>query len=572
MSITKIVKSVMEVTADYQKLSDLNVAFYNQDINTSILQFNVTRNDAPVPLGKSNVEGYIVLLHEDGSRVQDNLVIENEEHGVIQYTIPREFLKHTGKAAGQVYIAVKGRDDTAVMRQFSFDIKQDLLTGFSSSVKLEYIKTFDDLKEQIKHRVDAIEEAIANGEDYVAQMVETLDTGKKEIAATVSKANTDINKVATDAKNIVTATADTATKDITSKATKATTDIDKTVSDGQKNITDTSNTAVATVNAKAKEVVDAIENNEVALKKDTFTNVDGKGYSRPVPEGTTDWYQITVAGNYSITKTSVPTNAPPVGVYFNLIVNTRTSTTRDLTAVNVTTGAIYTNAMTSGGWSGWNRVAFEKEVQISKITADNGSPKYDLSATKDLFSEASTWGNGIHTFYLSAGATNNPAGTSSYITGIAQFYGNSGGITAFDRFGKQFYAARTGAATFSAWQDYTPTDTGWITYNTLNGILANTAFAAVGDNGYKCAYRKITTNGVTRLLLRVNISNITTETVAFAALPKNIVDNSQTGVARTNGANQKPVITLRPSGYLSINVPTGMTANAYVYQQFEWTL
>lgn len=553
MSITKIAKSVMEVTADYQKLSDLNVAFYNQDINTSILQFNVTRNDAPVPLGKSNVEGYIVLLHEDGSRVQDNLVIENEEHGVIQYTIPREFLKHTGKAAGQVYIAVKGRDDTAVMRQFSFDIKQDLLTGFSSSVKLEYIKTFDDLKEQIKHRVDAIEEAIANGEDYVAQMVETLDTGKKEIAATVSKANTDINKVATDAKNVV---------------------------------TDTSNTAVATVNAKAKEVTDAIANNQVVKITDVLDYQKQKI--------TADNGSSLTLSQYDLLNTEDIKNFDG---YVTTAANSPTSVSSGYFKRKIRTGyievsfgpynanALYRNSYHFGTktWFGWEKIAYQSEsatTQKQKITADTGAPLYDLDASKDLFIESASWGNGFVTFYLSAGAKNNPTGSLSWVRGTVSTYGKNSNILAYDKEGAM-YTVVCANGVWGVWDkaatgiDVTAlkgTDTGWITYNTLNGILANTAFAAVGDNGYKCAYRKITANGITRLLLRVNISNITTETVAFAALPKNIVDNAQTGVGRTNGANQKTVITLRPSGDLSINVPAGFSTNAYVYHQFEWTL
>lgn len=485
MGIEKISKSVMEVTADYQKLSDLNVAFYNQDINTSILQFNVTRNSAPVPLGKVNVDGYIVLLAADGSRIQDAVKIVDELKGVIEYTIPKEFLKHTGKALGQVYIAVKGRDDTAVMRQFSFDIKQDLLTGFSSSVKLEYIKTFDDLKEQIKQRVEAIEEAIANGEDYVAQMVETLDTGKKEIAATVSKANTDINKVATDANDSVTSTADTATKDIASKATKATTDINNSVSDGQKKINDTSNAAVATVTSKTKEVTDAITNNQVV--------------------------KITDVVNY----------------------------------------------------------------QKQKVTADDGTSitlsQYDLLNTEDIknFDGYVTSGTNAPTS-LSSGFFKRKIRTGYIEVFFSPYSENSMYRNAYHFGNKKWFG----------WEkivnksdlDKLISDTGWITYSTVNGVLANTAFKESGENGYNCAYRKITSNGIARLLLRVNISNITTESTIFANLPNDIVVNSQTGVARTNGANQKTVVTLRPTGDLSINVPTGFTVNAYVYQQFEWTL
>lgn len=305
MSITKIAKMTTEITANYQKLSDLNVAFYNQDVNTSILQFNVTRNNAPVPLGKVNVDGYIVLLAADGSRIQDTVEIVDELKGVIQYTIPKEFLKHTGTAVGQIYIAVKGKDDTAVMRQFSFDIKNDLLTSFSATKKLEYIKTFDDLTTFIKQRVDEIDAAIANGEDYVAAMEKVSEKGQKDIQAVATKATADVNKAATDAN---------------------------------KKITDTSNTVVATVNAKG----------DAVLK------------------------------------------------------------------------------------------AFTENGQVPKITADSGAPRYDLNSSKDLFAEILTWGNGFFTFYLSAGATNNPTGTVSWLRGTASTYGKNSNVLAYDKDGAMY--------------------------------------------------------------------------------------------------------------------------------------
>lgn len=317
-----------EITADYQKLSDLNVAFYNQDVNTSILQFNVTRNNAPVPLGKVNVDGYIVLLAADGSRIQDTVEIVDELKGVIEYTIPKEFLKHTGKAIGQIYIAVKGKDDTAVMRQFSFDINKDLLTGFSAAVKLEYIKTFDDLTTFIKQRVDAIDEAIANGEDYVSTMEKAAEKGQKDIQAVATKATTDINDT----------------------AVKTTTDINKTATDATKNVTDTSNTAVSAIAAKGDEVLKIFKDNG----------------------------------------------------------------------------------------------------QVPKITADNGAPRFDLNSSKDLFAEILTWGNGFFTFYLSAGATNNPTGTASWLRGTASTYSKNSNVLAYDKNGTM-YVAVCDNASWGAW-------------------------------------------------------------------------------------------------------------------------
>ena len=276
MSITKIAKMTTEITADYQKLSDLNVAFYNQDVNTSILQFDVTRNNAPVPLGKVNVDGYIVLLAADGSRIQDAVEITDEINGVIEYTIPREFLKHSGKALGQIYIAVKGKDDTAVMRQFSFDIKDDLLTSFSATKKLEYIKTFDDLTTFIKQRVKAIEEAIANGADYVTAMEKAAEKGRKDIQAVATKATTDVNKAATDAT---------------------------------KKITDTSNTAVATVNAKGDEVLKNLTGGDLVQKKDYYPLISGAGIRTKLADGTdlltlkTGYYEVAQCKNSPFVET-----------------------------------------------------------------------------------------------------------------------------------------------------------------------------------------------------------------------------------------------------------------------------
>lgn len=96
--------------------------------------------------------------------------------------------------------------------------------------------------------------------------------------------------------------------------------------------------------------------------------------------------------------------------------------------------------------------------QKNAITTASGAPKYDLNATKDIFSEAILWGNGFHTFYLSAGALNNPAGTSSYVMGFAQFYGNAGGIKAYDKLGRSYYAPRLGVK-FGKWSEFVAAST-----------------------------------------------------------------------------------------------------------------
>ena len=48
MSMDKITNVKLETTANYQSLSKLGVSFWNQDTNTAILQFHITRYNYPL--------------------------------------------------------------------------------------------------------------------------------------------------------------------------------------------------------------------------------------------------------------------------------------------------------------------------------------------------------------------------------------------------------------------------------------------------------------------------------------------------------------------------------------------
>lgn len=352
------------------------------------------------------------------------------------------------------------------------------------------------------------------------------------------------------------------------------------MSDGQKKIADTSNTAVTTVTAKAKEVTDAIANNQVVKITDV---VDYQKQKITADDGSS----LTLS-QYDLLNTEDIKNFDG---YVTTAANSPTSVSSGYFKRKIRTGyievsfgpynanALYRNAYHFGTktWFGWEKIAYQSEsatTQKQKITADNGAPKYDLSASTDLFAEAAKWGNGIHTFYLSAGAANNPTGSTSYVMGRAQFYGNAGGIEAYDKLGKKYYAPRTGAASFGAWQDYSTSDTGWVPYNTANGVIANQNFKAAGENGFDCSYRVVTQQGVTTKYLRVNMTKFTHDLVV-AQLPVNFTKNSQNFYARTSVAWHAIIMRLLPDGKLSAYVKSddraAWPADGYVYQEFSWT-
>lgn len=146
--------------------SSLDVLFYNLDINTATLDFEVTKNGYPLLLSENHVNAYVVFMAKSDNSiftVQD-LEIVDELNGILRATVPTDFLKavsvpnSTAIALGQVYISVNGKDDTVVMSEFDFKVKDALINQMSSDIKVSYIRDFDDLKKELYQKIESVEE------------------------------------------------------------------------------------------------------------------------------------------------------------------------------------------------------------------------------------------------------------------------------------------------------------------------------------------------------------------------------------------------------------------------------
>lgn len=181
MPMNKIAKTSLDINAYYKVIKKLNVEFYNQDIGTAKIQFQITRDNAPMLLSEINTDSYIVLVTSNGSRKVDNLVFEDELNGIVSYTLPNDVLTHAGKVLGEVYITKKGVEDTVVVRTFEFSIKDALINTISGDTKLSYIRKFEDLLTLIKNRTTQMEEALANLGDYVSKVNEASENALNNI-------------------------------------------------------------------------------------------------------------------------------------------------------------------------------------------------------------------------------------------------------------------------------------------------------------------------------------------------------------------------------------------------------
>ncbi|MBF7025964.1 BppU family phage baseplate upper protein [Staphylococcus kloosii] len=238
-------------------ISDLGVGFYNLDENTAILRFQLSNAKGPLLIHENNLTAYAYFESSNGSASDViELEIEDELNGIVTITLDKEFLQASTstKVKGQVYIGVNNVDgkpeynEVAVFREFTFEVADALINKISSFTKIEYIRMFSQLKERIEQQVRDIEEAIANGADYVAEMKSVLQQGIETLNAIVADGKSDIQAYIAQAKTDLTKVKDDATEDITTIANNA-----------KSSVQDTASTAVNSINTKATEATEHVD-------------------------------------------------------------------------------------------------------------------------------------------------------------------------------------------------------------------------------------------------------------------------------------------------------------------------
>ena len=200
----KKAKLTLETTAFKQSRSDLNVAFSTADRETGIFEFTVTQDNKPLLLGDYNIKSSIVFIHSNGLKMKAPMVITDGLNGKISYQVPDDILATPGKVTAQVYVARKLKKETYAVvaeRIFSFEIEKSLAWEFDAETKLNYIVEFDELEAQLKQRAYAIEQAMANLEDYVAKIEQARDKGLSDIEIAKTNSLDELNTLASNKLN-----------------------------------------------------------------------------------------------------------------------------------------------------------------------------------------------------------------------------------------------------------------------------------------------------------------------------------------------------------------------------------
>ena len=556
-------------TEPYLKpISDLGVGFYNLDENTAIIQFQLTNDSGPLMLHENNVSSYAYFKSQNGSSSDViDLEIVDSYNGIVQITLPKDFLQASTdtKVTGQVYIAVNNvsgkaeYNEVAVFREFDFEVKDALINKISSFTKIEYIRMFDQLKMEIEQRVRDIEEAIANGSDYVAEMKSVLQKGIETLNTVVSSGKTDIQAYITQAK-----------KDVETSKTNAVNTMTQTKTDILKAIDDKKIVSSTQLDEKV---------NGLSWQKYKLTRDDGAVNFLNI-KGDLEAYQSLAPGNYYTAETPISGASSNAG--FTKVTHRHDGLVKHIEFRPYSSKQIWIKRFYNT-WSDWEKVTTELSdlnVQKYKLTNDDGSRIY---LAKGSFKDVTALPPGLYETVTSDDAQSQgfPPGinNSSFVEiDVMRGADKRAQIKVVVNYNMKTYCKtiHTNGVDNVGWKEMfvEQSDTGWIPFEIINGGRTNVAYDyGSSRNGYGCSYRAVTIGSMTQKFIRVNADNVAHNQI-IAQLPANFAKSPQVGYIRAPLAHNGTSIIIENTGevrlYISNSAEWQKSDGYYIYGTISW--
>lgn len=368
-------------------ISDLGVGFYNLDENTAKIEFQLYNAKGPLLISENNIDAYAYFESANGS-VSDVIDLEVLDglNGIVGITLDKEFLQASTdtKVKGQVYVGVSNVDnnpknnEVAVFREFTFEVADALINKISSFTKIEYIRMFDQLKARILQRVEDIEQAIANGADYVAEMKTVKEQGIAQINQSVTEGKDYINNIVMQYNQDVYTIKSAAINEMNTSKNDAISTMNNKVEESVSNVENVSNDAVLHVDEKLNEFNQAITDNEFVKPEglnDKLSSLTWQKYRLTQDDGKPTFYTsvdpVTLPpGQYQISyMKNNPFNNSGSAMY-NVEILQGIDNTKQILAVVSYSGQVFMKNIHKGSDLGWK--------ELSKNQTDTGWIPFNL--------------------------------------------------------------------------------------------------------------------------------------------------------------------------------------------------
>lgn len=285
MELNKIAKYQAKNEPYLKPISDLGIGFYNLDENTATLQFQIYNNNGPLLISDENVEVHGYFESSNGSvSTVDKLNVVDGMNGIAQITLDKDFLQATTSTTvtGQIYVAVNNVTDnpnnnqTAVLGEFTFQVADALINTISSFTKIEYIRMFDQLREEIKQRTKEMEEDIGDIKTLVSEVENAVADGKA-----------DITKIKNDSISELGDIANTTNASVRQQASQAILEIQSIVDEYSTKLNDETKEKINEVNEASDKVLESIKQSNVVTTEETE---NWQKYKLTEDDGTIKYY------------------------------------------------------------------------------------------------------------------------------------------------------------------------------------------------------------------------------------------------------------------------------------------
>ena len=535
----------LETTAKIQRKIDTNIRFYNTDVGTANLTFNVTRNKKPLLVSEQNADVFLILKN-GGNYIVDTVTPVDPMNGKLEYVIPNEFLSLTGNVKGQLYIAIHGKEEIVTEVEFNFEIKDSLINTIPAVDKLNEIRTFQEFRENIMSTINEINEALEQGEDYVSQMQDTLTSGMKSLNDRSEQVIQEIKNLVDGSKTEITNLKDESIDELDSKADKIKSDIE------QLNQYDTTN-----------------------WQKHKLTQDDGTMQLIDLDSNIENLNELTTTGFYYTTNTpNLPGGVSSAG-FMTVYKRNGNAPIKQIYMPYYQNKILVRNFYQE--WTGWTVIGNDGDRIRLGTLGEGGTYESVLDLPPGLYECI------IPIDASDVDAPQDPNG-SSYIAQIDVTIGNS------ER--KQFRLIASANneeyrgtvhtnGEFKGWkrvqnaEEYEAlnSDTGWIDWNTMNGATKRDTDDV---NAIHCQRRVRMVNGIQIAHLRININNITESGVVVGQIPASMVTKRQSFYARTPRTMNPAIIYLETDGNIKVilnsNDDSKWITSHYVIGELTWII
>lgn len=191
IDIKKNGKLTLKDTPYFEPIDNTNISFTNMDIGTARITFRIMKHGLPLQVSDKNVYVYAYLESSNGSRAEViELNFDDPINGLVSLQLDKEFLLAATNTTvtGQLYISMHKWNtvsddfsDTVALQEFTFTVKDALVNQISGVTKIQYIRTFDQLKTEVKDRILELEEEVGRIETVSNELKELFRTTTQDI-------------------------------------------------------------------------------------------------------------------------------------------------------------------------------------------------------------------------------------------------------------------------------------------------------------------------------------------------------------------------------------------------------